>query len=718
MKTCLKPQKNSGIINGRMLSLRVQIIAAGIILVISSTLIFWFLIRPEISESVISERMTVISQLHRHFVARSDAWFLNSQVVTDALLPLLPDGQVAYERAFGLSASIHPDLAGQDVYPDESDDLLSVRNNRYGDFDPDPARLTYFQVNGREDQSVAVVQHRSTTFLVIRTIGSMDRVGITVYTYFDMTSVIGVLAGYRLGAEAGIALSGGNQVFFRAGELPDSLVAAGAGLPLDAVTPVTLGDDVYYLVNGSLSSAPFRLTLMIPRSVLTGPVDTLFRWIVIILVVMIGLSVVAVLIFSLTITRPVHQLVRSLVPIRSFDFSKPVYPVKLPDLRPISESLESMRVALYEYDLLKTRQLILAESRNQFMINYIDDLLVFGDEEGRFRFMNNRMREWLAASPESGSPQTISDLVQLLASSGTGEPLTVVHSDEAFRITIEKSESHLMFPGKPEKEVFSWQYIAISEREGQAPLGYLLLLRDMTQDRLVEEVKRDMMSIMVHELRNPITSIMGFTQLMMDDKTLSQENKAWLDIMLNASQKLAALINRFLDVQRLESGRMEVDLVDADLVYVWSETIRSFTPQLQEKQLTITFAPPSGLSKARADYVLMGEVVQNLLSNAIKYGDPGRNILVAMGETEDQILMSITDFGYGIPPADQQKLFSKFYRVRTHPKAAQQVGTGLGLAYVKEIINRHHGSVSLESTPEIGCRFAIRLPKANKESSS
>ncbi|NUQ82665.1 MAG: HAMP domain-containing histidine kinase [Bacteroidetes bacterium] len=695
-----------------MLSLRVQIIAAGIILVLSSTLIFWFLIRPAISESVISERMTVISQLHRNFVARCDAWFLNSQVVTDALLPLLGDGQVAYEQAFGLSASIHPDLAGQDVYPDESDDVLSVRNNRYSDVNPDPINLTYLPVPGREDQALSVVHQGNSRILVIRTIGSMDRVGITVYTYFDMNSMIRVLAGYRLGTEAGMVLSGSKEVIFRAGELPDSLVLAGATYQLDEIAPVSIGQDVYYLVNGSLSSAPYRLTLMIPQTVLTGPVETLFRWIVVILVVMIGLSVVAVLIFSNTITRPVHQLVRSLTPIRSFDFSKPVHPVRLPDLRPISESLESMRVALYEYDLLKTRQLILAESRNQFMINYIDDLLVFGDEEGRFRFMNNRMKEWLAGNPETGSIGDIPGLVSILTGSAAGEPLTVAHSDEAFRITIEKSESNLVFPGKPDKEVFSWQFITIAEREGQTPLGYLLLLHDMTLDRQVEEVKRDMMSIMVHELRNPITSIMGFTQLMMDDKSLSTENKAWLDIMLTASQKLASLINRFLDVQRLESGRMEVDLVDADLVYVWSETIRSFTPQLQEKQLTVTFQPPAGLSKARADYVLMGEVVQNLLSNAIKYGDPGRNILVSMGESADQILMSVTDFGYGISPADQQKLFTKFYRVRSHPKAAQQVGTGLGLAYVKEIISRHHGSITLESTPEIGCRFTIRIPKA------
>ena len=107
---------------------------------------------------------------------------------------------------------------------------------------------------------------------------------------------------------------------------------------------------------------------------------------------------------------------------------------------------------------------------------------------------------------------------------------------------------------------------------------------------------------------------------------------------------------------------------------------------------------------------LIHDAVSNLLSNAIKYGDPGRTVEVVLSRKDNAILLTVTDHGYGIPAEAQEKLFSKFYRVTTNEKVKSQVGTGLGLAYVKEIAAYHDGSVSLESNPEIGCTFTLTIP--------
>ena len=103
-------------------------------------------------------------------------------------------------------------------------------------------------------------------------------------------------------------------------------------------------------------------------------------------------------------------------------------------------------------------------------------------------------------------------------------------------------------------------------------------------------------------------------------------------------------------------------------------------------------------------------ILINLIDNAIKYGDPGRTMEVDIKNTGDLLRFSITDFGYGISLEDQKKVFEKFFRVKSNAKSARVAGTGLGLAYVKEIVNQHKGEIKLESNEEIGSRFTIDIP--------
>jgi two-component system OmpR family sensor kinase len=108
---------------------------------------------------------------------------------------------------------------------------------------------------------------------------------------------------------------------------------------------------------------------------------------------------------------------------------------------------------------------------------------------------------------------------------------------------------------------------------------------------------------------------------------------------------------------------------------------------------------------------LLFDAVQNLISNAIKYGDTERCIELELTKNDDKISLSCTDYGYGLSVEDQQKVFDKFFRVKSNPKLAKEKGTGLGLAYVKEIMNRHKGDVALESSEQIGCRFTLIFPE-------
>lgn len=181
-----------------------------------------------------------------------------------------------------------------------------------------------------------------------------------------------------------------------------------------------------------------------------------------------------------------------------------------------------------------------------------------------------------------------------------------------------------------------------------------------------------------------------------------------------SGNRLLKLVNRFLDVMRLESGRQEIVRTPVNLVSIVRLLMDSLQAQARKKSIQFAFQHDAHIPTILASEELIMEAIQNLMTNAIKYGDENRTIELELHAEGNHVIFAITDYGYGIPPEAQDKLFTKFYRVQ-NSKASKEIGTGLGLAYVKEIVTRHGGDISLESNPQIGCRFTITLPiKANE----
>jgi len=172
--------------------------------------------------------------------------------------------------------------------------------------------------------------------------------------------------------------------------------------------------------------------------------------------------------------------------------------------------------------------------------------------------------------------------------------------------------------------------------------------------------------------------------------------------------RLLKLVNRFLDVMRLESGRQEIVRQPVDLPNIVRYLMDSLQAQAKKKSVDFSLKCSDSFPTIYASEDLMMEAIQNLMTNAIKYGGENRTIEMELHADSDNAVFSITDYGYGIPPEAQSKLFTKFYRVPN--TKSKEIGTGLGLAYVKEIVTRHGGTISLESNPQIGCRFTITLP--------
>jgi signal transduction histidine kinase len=226
-----------------------------------------------------------------------------------------------------------------------------------------------------------------------------------------------------------------------------------------------------------------------------------------------------------------------------------------------------------------------------------------------------------------------------------------------------------------------------------------------------ERAKSELVSVVAHELRTPLASVLGFTSVLRQREVTDEQRREYLGIIEAQARRLAALVNDFLDVQRLEEGNLSIAKELIDVGSVVREQAELFAGQSPKHLLDVSL-PETPLA-VRGDSNRLAQVVANLLSNAIKYSPQG-GVVHVTGRREDSIVrVSIQDEGVGIPAELQREIFGKF--VRGHATAEGIEGSGLGLAISRSLVEAHGGNINFESTTGSGSTFWFELPTASPE---
>ncbi|GLY99895.1 PAS domain-containing sensor histidine kinase [Actinoplanes sp. NBRC 103695] len=224
--------------------------------------------------------------------------------------------------------------------------------------------------------------------------------------------------------------------------------------------------------------------------------------------------------------------------------------------------------------------------------------------------------------------------------------------------------------------------------------------------------KDEFLAMVTHELRNPLAVISGAVAVFDDelDELTTEQQREYLRVIARSSQRLSVMTDDLLDLARLESGQLAVDLVDTDLCAIISEAVHANTAPAVDKQLTVTMQLPQRLN-LHADPNRLRQVADNLLTNAIKYTPAGGTITITAGldDTSHMINWTVADTGIGVPPDEQPRLFRRFYRAST-ALDKRIPGTGLGLVITRTILERHHGTIALAHHTGPGTTFVVRLP--------
>lgn len=229
----------------------------------------------------------------------------------------------------------------------------------------------------------------------------------------------------------------------------------------------------------------------------------------------------------------------------------------------------------------------------------------------------------------------------------------------------------------------------------------------MENERRSEYAKNELITSVAHDLRTPLTSIIGYLDLVSSKELPQDTQMKYIGIAYNKSKRLEKLIEDLFTYTKFNFGEVKANYTEVDMVKLVNQLVDEFYPSFSEYDLEYEFATSANASIINADGNLLARAFANLISNAIKYGRDGKKIIINLAKYDAGVTITVTNFGDIIAPKDLKRIFQRFYRVETS-RSSETGGSGLGLAIAQSVIEMHGGSISAKSD-ENGTVFTVEL---------
>ncbi|EKD53622.1 MAG: multi-sensor signal transduction histidine kinase, partial [uncultured bacterium] len=372
------------------------------------------------------------------------------------------------------------------------------------------------------------------------------------------------------------------------------------------------------------------------------------------------------------------------------------------------------RLRIYGSDITylkkNERDLAVAKSYDEAVLNSISEGVVVCDQKGNITLFNKKSAELTGAPANEVMGNHYSKYLNFVKEV-TGEPyngfiVKVLSGHEV--VKIEKQV--LLVSRNGTKIPVDGSAAPIVGTNGMA-YGLVIIFHDITQERSVDKAKTEFVSLASHQMRTPLTAINWYTELLQSEKhgPLNHEQTKFAAETYSASRRMSALVNSLLNVSRLEMGTFLIEPVLLNVVDLVETNLSLFKSQLLYKNLDFRKEYDPNMEAFLADPKLLSIIIQNLLSNAVKYTPSGGKIVLVVKKEADQLKISVSDTGAGIPKNEQGKIFGKLYRAE-NAKLIDPAGTGLGLYIVHEVVTNSGGSIGFESEEGKGSTFYVTFP--------
>ncbi len=243
--------------------------------------------------------------------------------------------------------------------------------------------------------------------------------------------------------------------------------------------------------------------------------------------------------------------------------------------------------------------------------------------------------------------------------------------------------------------------------------GAVIVLHDITELRRLERVRQDFVANVSHEFKTPLTAIQGFAETLLGGALEDQKNnRRFLEIIRDHASRLGRLTDDLLKLARIEAGKLEVQYQPVSVAELVEGCAATTLFKASQRNIALNLSYPPELPAVRGDAGLLREVLQNLLDNAVQYTSPGGRVNLSAATRDHEAVITVADTGIGIPLADQERIFERFYRVDA-ARSREVGGTGLGLSIAKHIVEAHGGRLWVESTIGAGSQFHFSIPLAS-----
>ncbi|GIX45913.1 MAG: hypothetical protein KatS3mg131_0124 [Candidatus Tectimicrobiota bacterium] len=410
--------------------------------------------------------------------------------------------------------------------------------------------------------------------------------------------------------------------------------------------------------------------------------------------------------------RPLHQLSARLAALPTAEAASPL---ALPAagevgelvrqwnefVRHVQASVSTLKEANFELEL--TASVVAYEKRRlELVLDSLSDALVITDAAARVVFANKITARLLQVPREQLHGRLLPECCN------HPELRALLQERHELGQTAGVRSREVRFEAYP-SETFRATLAAVVDGDEQL-VGYFLLVRNITQQKLAEQARSEFISAVAHELKNPLSTIKSYVELLtnqvIEDRQTTVE---FYNTINDETDRMTRLIDNLLSLSKIELGLLQVKPSRVRLKQLLADCVQAVESQAVAKGITLRLQLADKLSAIDVDKDLLGVVVLNLLSNALKYTPAGGEVTLLAEESEEEVRIEVRDTGIGIAEEDLPHIFERFYRGRNGEKTP---GSGLGLALAQQIAQLHGGTLTVSSQPQQGSQFTLILPRA------
>jgi NtrC-family two-component system sensor histidine kinase KinB len=424
-----------------------------------------------------------------------------------------------------------------------------------------------------------------------------------------------------------------------------------------------------------------------------------------------GAGLLFSILLSGILVRPLLAMARATEQIAEGDYDVSLEDGTGDELGLLARQMMVMSHKLKAFHELNIGRLITEKRKGEAILRSIGDGLLVVNEQFEVIGVNPEAGRILGKPSEGIEGRHVFDLLRnqelydhIRATAETGTPPALAPEQAVFNLGEEEPARYFRVTMTPVKS------------EVDKVQGVVLLFQDVTRLKELEHLKSEFVMTASHELRTPLTGIAMGIGLLEESaaEKLSKKERELLRAASEETGRLQALVNDLLDLSRLESGRMEMEMVPVPAILILEKVAAAFKTQLEAKGIAFTWKAPEDLPRLQADPTKITWVLGNLVSNALRYTEPGGHIRLQARASGGWAYLSVADDGAGIPQEFQSRIFDKFVLVKGDTRG----GSGLGLSICREIVKAHGGTIWVESSPGKGSTFTFTLKTAEQNKHS